>query len=220
MADSESLPAMPVGIYSFYRLLQPGFREKRTRLFLELFAPTATMRILDIGGNVYDWRDVPIESRITVLNVAPTDSSSEYPARFDYRQGDGRQLPFEDQCYDIVYANSVIEHLQTYEHQRRFAREALRVGRRIFIQTPNRWFPVEPHFVTLFFHFLPKRLQRFFLPRLSFRGLFRSGDDANLRTLFEELRLLSGREMADLFPGCRIHRERFLGMTKSLIAVR
>jgi hypothetical protein len=211
---------MPFGIYSFYRLLQPGFREKRTRLFLESFSPTAATRILDIGGNVYDWRDVPIESRVTVLNVAPTDSSREYPERFDYVQGDGRELPFADQSYDIVYANSVIEHQENQVDQERFAREAMRVGRGVFIQTPNRWFPVEPHFVTVFLHYLPKHAQRLFLPRLSFRGLFRSGDDANLRMLFDELRLLSLREMSGLFPGCTIHRERLLGMTKSMIAIR
>ncbi|HET6410042.1 MAG TPA: methyltransferase domain-containing protein [Chthoniobacteraceae bacterium] len=211
---------MPVGIYSFYRLLQPRFREKRARLFLETFAPNATTRILDIGGNVYDWRELPIESRITVLNVAPTDSSTAYSDRFDYVQGDGRNLPFADQSFDIVYANSVIEHLRTFDDQRRFGTEALRVGRRVFIQTPNRWFPVEPHFVTLFVHYLPKSVQRLVLPRLSFRGLFRSGDDVNLKALFDELRLLSARELGAIFPGCRVHRERMLGLTKSLIAIR
>ena len=212
---------MGFGIYSFYRLLQPRFREKRIRFFLDALHPGDATTILDVGGNVYDWEGiVPISSQITILNVAPTDSSSEYPARFTYKMGDARHLPFPDQSFDIIYANSVIEHLRTYDDQKLFAQEALRVGRGVFIQTPNRWFPVEPHFVTLFLHYLPKKLQRLFLPRCSLRGLFRFGDNVELRKLFEELRLLSPGEMKELFPGCAIHRERLLGLPKSLIAIR
>lgn len=212
---------MGFGIYSIYRLLQPRFRQKRIRFFLDQLHPGDETTILDVGGNVYDWEGVvPISSPITILNLAPVDSSSSYPSRFTYQMGDGRSLPFPDQSFDIVYANSVIEHLRTWEDQQRFAREALRVGRRVFIQTPNRWFPIEPHFITFFLHFLPKSWQRLFLPKLSFRGLFRSGDNVELQQLFEELRLLSFREMQALFPGCTIHRERLLGITKSLIAVR
>jgi SAM-dependent methyltransferase len=208
------------GVYSLYHLLQPRFRQQRMRLFLELFRPSADTTILDIGGNVYDWINIPIQSRITILNIAPTDSSPEYPERFSYVAGDGRALPFPDARFDIVYSNSVIEHLRSSEDQQQFAKEVLRVGRGVFVQTPNRWFPVEPHFITPFVHFLPKSAQRRFLPRLSLRGMMRSGDNVALEDLFEELRLLSAGEMQEFFPGCQIRRERLLGLTKSLIAMR
>jgi hypothetical protein len=74
--------------------------------------------------------------------------------------------------------------------------------------------------VTFFFHYFPKGMQRLFLPHLSFRGLFRSGDNIDLKQLFRELRLLSRRGMRKLFPGCEIYTERLLGLPKSLIAIR
>src|SRR5690242_1593213 len=150
---------MKFGIYSIYQALQPRFRANRRRLFLDRFRPTETTTILDIGGNVYDWTDVPISSQITILNVAATDPWGECHGRFTYRQGDGRALPFEAQSYDIVYCNSVIEHLRTLEDQRLLAAECQRVGKRVFVQTPNRWFPIEPHFLTIFLHYFPKELQ-------------------------------------------------------------
>ncbi len=211
---------MKFGIYSFYSALQPRFRRNRRRFFLERFQPTDATTILDVGGNVYDWSDLLVSPQITILNVAATDPSSEYPAHFTYRQGDGRALPFPAQSFDIVYCNSVIEHLTHFSDQQRLAAECLRVGRRVFVQTPNRWFPVEPHFLSLFLHYLPKRAQRPLYRHLSLRGLLRANDDVDLTTLFDELRLLSAREMRALFPGCEIHKERLLGLTKSLIATR
>ena len=213
-------PKMGFGIYSLYRAIQPGLRERRMAEFLNLFHPTATTRILDVGGLFSNWEGVPITSRITLLNPDDTDAHRELPDRFTCVSGDGCALPFADQSFDVVYSNSVIEHIPLAADQLRFAREALRVGRGVYVQTPYRWFPIEPHFATLFLHYLPKRAQRLVLPWCSFRGLFRSGDNVDLHTLFEELRLLSFRELQALFPDCVIHREHFAGLTKSLIAVR
>lgn len=211
---------MGFGIYSLYRKWAPGFREKRVRLFLDTFQPNEKTSILDVGGIAGYWRDIPISSPVTVLNLGETDSTITDPSRFTYVQGDGRSLPFDDQSFDIVYSNSVIEHLYTGENQERLAAEIQRVGRGIFVQTPNRWFPIEPHFITLFFHYFPKTMQKLFLPHFSFRGIFRSGDNIDLRQLLRELRLLSRRQLRKMFPGCEIWSERLLGLAKSLMAVR
>jgi len=212
---------MGFGIYDIYRMFQPKFRQQRFKLFLDMFKPTDQTKILDVGGTVYDWAGCSsLASRVTVVNVAQAGLPPKTHPCFAYVVGDGRNLPFADQSFDIVYSNSVIEHLGSYVNQAEFAAELLRVGRGVFVETPNRWFPIEPHFVTVFFHYLPKRLQRFFLPHFSLRAIFRSGDNVTPMQLLEELRLLSFKEMKLLFPGCTIHRERLLGLTKSLIAIR
>jgi len=209
------------GIYQLYNWLQPGFRRQRIELFLRLFQPTAVTRILDVGGYLGNWDGVvPIESQVTVLNLSHHQSDKPVPARFMLEIGDGCNLKHADQSFDIAYSNSVIEHLTTWENQKKFAAEIRRVGRQVYVQTPNRWFPIEPHYVTLFVHFLPRALAKKLLPWISFRGWFRSGDNIDLCEMADELRLLNYSELKELFPDCEIHRERWLGLTKSFIAVR
>ena len=212
---------MAFGIYEFYCFFQPGFRRRRIELFIKLFQPGVTTRILDVGGFPSDWDGVvPIESQITLLNPDQKGAASPWPKRYVEELGDGCALRYGDKSFDIGYSNSVIEHLHTFENQKRFAAEIRRVGKNLFVQTPNRWFPIEPHFVTAFVHFLPLSLARKLLPVFSFRGLFRSGDNIELKQLAGELRLLSLREVRELFPDCEIHREKWFGLTKSFIAVR
>jgi hypothetical protein len=114
----------------------------------------------------------------------------------------------------------VIEHMGSWEDQRRFAAEIRRVGRNLYVQTPYRWFPIEPHLLALFVHWLPRSWHKRFLPLFSIRGWFRKGDDVEVGKLIDEVRLLSITEMKQLFPDCEIHRERVFGFVKSLIAVR
>lgn len=212
---------MAWGIYNLYRWLQPGFRKKRTELFLNLFRPGPQTRILDVGGYVYDWfRVVPVESSFVFLNVSHPPAREPLPERFDCVVGDGRKMSFPDRSFDIAYSNSVIEHVGGWEDQQRFAAEVRRVADGYFVQTPNRWFPIEPHFVTLFVHWLPAAINRRIIRFVSYRGWFRSGDDADLTQLANELRLLSKGEMKQLFPDAELHREKWFGMTKSWIAIR
>ncbi len=81
-------------------------------------------------------------------------SGSSYPSA-RYVQGDALELPFADGEFDVVFSNAVIEHVGGREQQRRFVEEALRVARRAFITTPNRWFPVEVHTLLPLVHWLP-----------------------------------------------------------------
>ena len=190
-------------------------------MFLEIFRPTRETQILDVGGNPRDWIDgVPMELRITILNLGRWPAEWEIPDRFTEVIGDGRALPFGNGAFEIAYSNSVIEHLDRWEEQVRFAAEIRRVGRGLFVQTPNRWFPIEPHFGGLFAHWLPIGLRRRLMPWVSVRGWRASSDGVSDAALLEEIRLLSSREMKALFPDCEIRRERWLGLTKSFIAVR
>jgi hypothetical protein len=215
------LPRMGFGFYQLYGLLrQQSFRDRRIRFFLDTFKPAATTRILDVGGYAYDWQNVPITSRVTLLNSVYPPGAQATSGRFVSELGDGRNLPYADLSFDIAYSNSVIEHVGTYEDQRRLASEIQRVGRQVFVQTPNRWFFVEPHFLAVFVHYLPWPIAKRVLRFCSLRALVRRGDNVDLDTLANELRFVSFREMKELFPECKIHREKWFGMTKSFIAVR
>ena len=207
-------------IYSIYARWQPRFRAARMARFRETFQPTAETTVLDVGGNYYDWEMLGVDCRFTILNVDAIPVSWATPPNFTYVVGDGCALSYPDGAFDIAYSNSVIEHLTTWEAQVRFAAETRRVGRAVYVQTPNRWFPIEPHFIALYLHWLPRRWHRFLFRWFSVRGWLRRGDNVTLEQLVGELRLLSYCEMCELFPDCEIRREKWLGMTKSLIAVR
>ena len=127
------------------------------------------------------------------------------------QRADGTQLPFADGSFPIVFSNSVIEHVPK-GLQPAFAREIRRVGDRYFVQTPNRWFPIEPHYQMPFVHFLPERALRALNKRFTM-GWRKKGD-------WYETTLLSASDLRRLFPDATIHRERMFGMTKSLMAVR
>ena len=209
-----------MNIYDVYARWQPGFRSRRRELFLEIFRPTEETTILDVGGTLGEWVDLPVRAAITVMNLDDAPATEPKPANITYRVGDGRTLEFPDRSFDIAYSNSVIEHVGTREDQRRFAAEMLRVGSGVFVQTPNRWFPIEPHFVSPGVHFLPGPVARRLLPWLSVRGWFREGDNVSVQQLLTELRLLDAADMQTFFPKCELVRERWCGLTKSLIAVR
>jgi len=205
---------------SFFESWSRRFRAARMRRFVHDFGITPQTRVLDIGGTFYNWSLAPVTPRLTILNLprAREEGSAEWVS------GDGCLLPFRDGAFDVVFSNSVIEHLATWERQRQFASEVMRVGKRYFVQTPNKWFPVETHLLTPFVHYLPKKWQSPIVRRWTVWGMVTGITGERKRFYIEhylaDIRLLNGTEMEELFPGARLVRERVLGWTKSLALER
>ena len=134
-------------------------------------------------------------------------------------QGDACKLEgFADSEFDVVFSNSVIEHVGDLARCQAMADEVRRVGRRYFVQTPNRYFPIDPHFPFPFFQFYPVEVRARLLQALPLAWVGRIRDPANAREVAQSVRLLGEREFRGLFPGCSIYRERLLGLNKSFIA--
>ena len=190
------------------------------RRFAREFALTAETRVLDVGGTPDCWRWLPVLPRLVFLNTPR--AREEVGESAQWVAGDGRCLPFADRSFDIVFSNSVIEHVGDSGSQRRFAGEVARVGRAYWVQTPNRWFPVEQHLLTPLIHWLPRRWQRAIVPRFTVWSMAVPTTPDRRRFYLEhyldDVKLLGARELRELFPGARLIRERFCGWTKSLIA--
>jgi SAM-dependent methyltransferase len=188
------------------------------RRFQKQFCLTSDTRVLDVGGSIFNWNLVPQPPRLTMLNIHFPELSNRMPCGWII--ADARHLPFKDRAFDIVYSNSVIEHLSTFESQNQMAAECVRVGQQIYIQTPNRRFFVEPHLLTPFIHWLPLTWQRKLLRNFTIWGLIVRPSQARCEAFLEEVRLLDEKEMRRLFPKTEIWHERVFWLTKSLIAVK
>lgn len=182
------------------------------------------IQVLDIGGTQSFWEwmnfvDIP-GVFITLVNPSAAEVDVRYN-NFRGIAGDGTNLNFiEDKQYDIVFSNSVIEHVATLENQHKMANEILRVGVRYFVQTPNYHFPIEPHFLFPGFQWLPMsvriRLLHYF-PLFERRVGGKRLDFETAKAKAEEIRLLKRNELLALFPTASLYTEKTFGMTKSFV---
>ncbi len=190
-------------------------------------AKKGEVRILDVGGRRAYWnalgRDFLMEKRVavTILNL-PSDLQGEDDDIFKHVVGDACAVTdYPDDAFDIVHSNSVIEHVGNWSRIEKFARETRRLAPNLFVQTPYFWFPVEPHFLKVVHHWLPRPL------RVSMFMRFQMGQRKKAASLEEAVRkvesepyLLDLRMFRKLYPDCEIIRERFLLFTKSMVAFR
>jgi hypothetical protein len=206
--------------YSNPEYIGTRFRRKRFRFFEKRIKNfTKPITILDIGGRVDFWVNEGFHNRydvmITLVNLEAEESDYFNICTI---QGDACDLSrFKNHAFDIAFSNSLIEHLQTKENQKRMADEAMRVGRFYFVQTPNRYFPIEPHFKFPFFQFLPRFVKLFLLTQTSLINGVKYGKEYS-ENVIDEIRLLSKSEFRELFPAGDLYEERFAGLLKSFVA--
>jgi hypothetical protein len=112
--------------------------------FAREFALAGGVRVLDVGGTPRNWAIVGSAAKIVLLNVYD-GGEQDLPANVTCVQGDGTALEFGDGEFDVCFSNSTIEHVSSLERQRAFAAEVRRVERGLWLQTPARTFPFEPH---------------------------------------------------------------------------
>jgi hypothetical protein len=195
--------------------LASRLRMRRFQLFLERMQPQSAERILDVGGSSYFWAAADFANRVTILNLSLPFGDD---AHCKFVQADAVKLPFSDCAFDLVFSNSVIEHIGGASAQRAFAEEIRRVGTRYWVQAPNRNFPIEPHFLFPYFQFLPTPLRRAVGHHWPFSWLKHYGSSrADIDRELATLRLPSVSELREFFPGSQFHAEKVMHLTKSVI---
>ena len=203
--------------------LATRMRRARFSLFLSLLHRLeGHLEILDIGGTQEFWNLMtegdPGDVRVTLLNIEHQPVSS---SKFVSAAGDARSMPqYQNKSFDVVFSNSVIEHVGSYDDQRRMANEVQRVAKRYFVQTPNKRFPLEPHFLFPFFQYLPSGVRAQMVHRFDVGWYKRIPSIEKAREEVDSIQLLTRRRFADLFPNATIYEEKIIGLTKSFVAYR
>lgn len=182
--------------------------------------PNPTDTILDVGIAPYAYRGTNFleqwyshPEKIVALAHDNFERFKDFNQAFPRVKlifGDGKKVPFSDNCFDVVFCNAVVEHVGNREEQRKFIHELIRIGKKAFITTPNYFCPIDAHTLIPFAHWLPIKL-RFWIYRSMGRDYFA---DIN------RLNLLSEKEFIALFPKqvkVKLYRQKILGITTNLI---
>jgi hypothetical protein len=194
-------------------------RQRRHEEFNRRFPDLENMRVLDLGGTVASWRASAVRPlKLTLVNLSHEqehDSSESW-----------MEVVYADACtggfgkYDLVFSNSLLEHLGGHARRRQFADVVHESAPYWWVQTPYRYFPVEPHWVFPGFQFLPFRVRQEITQRWKIGHVGAHADTAEAARLVAEVELISVTEMRSYFPAGDIWFERFAGLPKSLVAVK
>ena len=205
-------------------------RARRWDLLIDRFADLDRMRVLDLGGEPSNWRASPVRPReVVLLNIHPVDVGDD-GGWLRSVAGNACDPPAElrGERFDLVYSNSTIEHVGGHAQRAGFAEAAHTLAPRHWVQTPYRYFPIEPHWLCPGFQFLPLRARTRLMKSWPFGNAHKAWKESGAqngsahREAVEQvlwIDLLSRTEMRHYFPDSELVDERVGGMTKSIIAV-
>lgn len=219
--------AMVARAYVDRRSLSRQFRERRFRrvgaLIDGIIAEKGRCRIADIGGTRYYWeiaRDFVAARPVEVTLINPKERAAS-AGKFRHLDGDATDLSgLSDMSFDFVHSNSVIEHVGDWRRMAAMAANVRRLAPAYYVQTPNFWFPYEPHFRCLFIHWLPEQVRYRLVKRFALGFAAAKGTVGAAMERVQSARLLDAGQLAALFPDAGISAERVLGLAKSWIAIK
>jgi hypothetical protein len=216
--------------YDSQKSIGSKLRAKRIEPLLNMIEALSkkysSVNIIDIGGTEKYW-DIVGQNyldkhnvTITIVNLPQTVKPNDHRS-FKFVEADGCDLSqFSDKSFHVGHSNSVIEHVGDWDHMVRFAKEISRVSQNYYVQTPNYWFPVEPHCMTPFYHWLPKPIRVWLVIHFEL-GYWRRATsiDQAVRTV-EGARLLNKKMFRELFKDSEIITERLAWLPKSFVAIK
>jgi len=205
--------------HRFIHPISAHFRSRRAVALLKHYPGLSDWKICDLGGSRHFWQESKLDvdpAKVVILNIsldevdAYGDNSSQQIPTILY---DGHTIPFPDRSYDLLVCNSLLEHVAPSDREG-LCKEMRRVAKRIYLQTPAFEFPIEPHFVIPFVHWLPRQFGRI-VARMGLWNLLGRPSKPVFDSYFDDTQLLTQQEVSRLFPGVPVLAEKFVGLAKS-----
>ena len=209
-----------------FRKLSYVSRKRKLQLFYKTINPSRQAKILDVGAQINPHSNdglqlidsYPWKKNLAAVNLSPEHIfhiKKCYP-EIDARIGDARNLPWPNKYFDAVYSNAVIEHAGDFEDQKKMAAEIMRVGKRWFVTTPNRWYPFEFHLRLPLVTWIPRHGYVWVAKIIRYNHV-------QQKYVFGEklsgTRLMTMGELKECFPNSRVIKQRVTFMAETLIAV-
>jgi hypothetical protein len=198
--------------------LAERMRLRRWELIRKHLPELSEMKVLDLGGTMQWWLRAPVRPRhVTIVNLEP----SEEAPWLTVITGDACEADrlVAGQSFDLVFSNSLIEHVGGHKARSALAHVIRSLAPRYLVQTPYRYFPIEPHWLFPGMQFLPLPVRWTIASRWPL-GHTRGWSEEQSLSEVMSTELLGATEMRTYFPDGQLYWERFLGVRKSMIVIR